>query len=241
MYKKTPPMFEVIAFDADDTLWHNEPLYRDTQQRAVEILARYHDAEWIRRRMYETEIRNLAHYGYGAKGFTLSMIETAIELTEGRISGAEISRIIELTKEMLRAPVELLDGVRETVEQLAATHDLMLITKGDLFDQEAKIARSGLGEYFRRSEVVPAKTPPVYAALASKHQITPARFLMVGNSLKSDILPVLAIGGQAVYIPYLTTWEHEQVHESDLANKHFHRLTQIGQLPDLLAELLTTN
>src|SRR5215813_9991748 len=141
-------MFDVIAFDADDTLWHNEPLYRGAQRQALEIVAHYHDRDWIERRMYETEIRNLKHFGYGIKGFTLSMIETAIELTEGRISGGEIHAILGYAKAMLAAPVELLDGVRETISQLAGCYQLMLITKGDLFDQESKIARSGLGDYF---------------------------------------------------------------------------------------------
>src|SRR5215471_21130316 len=130
-------MFDIIAFDADDTLWHNEPLYRGAQRQVLDvllsILGQYHDRDWIERRMYETEVRNLEHYGYGIKGFTLSMIETAIELTEGRIGGAEIGRIIELTREMFKAPVELLDGVVETITTLAASHDLILITKGDLF------------------------------------------------------------------------------------------------------------
>src|SRR5581483_4038911 len=227
-------MFDVIAFDADDTLWHNEPHYRNVQQRVIEILARHHDAEWIRQRMDETEIRNLEHYGYGAKGFTLSLIETAIDLTAGQITGQEIGQIIALTKEMLRAPIELLDGVRETITQLAETNSLMLITKGDLFDQEGKLARSGLGDYFSRIEIVPSKTAQVYAAIAARHAINPTRFLMVGNSLKSDILPVLALGGHAVYIPYATTWEHERVPESELADKHFHELPSLAQLPALL-------
>ena len=230
-------MFDVIAFDADDTLWHNEPHYRNAQQRVIEILARHHDAEWIRRRMDETEIRNLAHYGYGAKGFTLSLIETAIDLTEGQITGNEVGQIIALTKEMLCAPIELLDGVRETITQLAATHLLMLITKGDLFDQEGKLARSGLGDYFSRIEIVPTKTTRVYAAIAAKHAINPARFLMVGNSLKSDILPVIALGGHAVYVPYETTWEHERVPESELVGQQFHELAHITQLPALLDTL----
>src|SRR4029453_10090255 len=148
-------MFDVIAFDADDTLGQNEPIYRGAQRQVLDILAHYHDQEWIERRMYETEIRNLEHYGYGIKGFTLSMIETAIELTEGRISGAEIGRIIDLTREMFKAPVEFLDGVAEPLVALAAAHHLMLITKGDLFEQEAKIPRSGLADHFSKVEIVP--------------------------------------------------------------------------------------
>src|SRR5215470_5608342 len=184
-------MFDVIAFVADDTLWHNEPLYRGAQRQVLEIVAHYHDRDWIERRMYETEIRNLEHYGYGIKGFTLSMIETAIELTEGRIGGAEIGRIIDLTREMFKAPVELLDGVAETVATLAAAHDLMLITKGDLFEQEAKIARSGLADHFRKVEIVPVKVRETYQSIAAKHKIDPRRFLMIGNSMRSDILPVI--------------------------------------------------
>ncbi|MBI3423428.1 MAG: HAD family hydrolase [Acidobacteria bacterium] len=229
-------MFDVIAFDADDTLWHNEPHYRDMQQKVSAMLAQYHEPAWVTQRLYETEIRNLEHYGYGTKGFTLSLIETAIELTEGRISGGEIAQIIALTKAMLCAPIELLDGVRETIEQLADQHELMVITKGDLFDQEAKLARSGLGDYFRHIEIVPDKTAAIYAAITKRHRLDPQRFLMVGNSLKSDVLPVLALGGHAVYIPYQTTWAHEQVPEAELADKHFHELAHIGALPAWLNE-----
>lgn len=230
-------MFDVIAFDADDTLWHNENIYRDTQSRVIEILAQYHDAEWIERRMYETEVRNLEHYGYGFKGFTLSMIETAIELTEGRISGTEIGQMIEITREMVRAPVVLLPGVEEIITRLSAAHDLMLITKGELFEQEAKIIRSGLAERFSKIEIVRAKTAETYQALTTKHKFDPQRFLMVGNSMKSDILPVLEIGGQAVHIPYTTTWEHEIVPEEELSGKDFLQLSNIFELPDLIEKL----
>src|SRR5262249_28791468 len=149
------------------------------------------------------------HYGYGIKGFTLSMIETAIDLTEGRISGSKIRHIIDLTREMFTAPVELLDGVRETIATLAQSHALMLITKGDLFEQEGKIARSGLADFFSKVEIVPIKTREIYKSIVEKHKINPQRFLMVGNSMRSDILPVIEMGGHAVYVPYETTWEHE--------------------------------
>jgi putative hydrolase of the HAD superfamily len=230
-------MFDVIAFDADDTLWHNEPLYRGTQQQVLEILGHYHDRDWIERQMYETEVRNLEHYGYGIKGFTLSMIETAIELTEGRITGAEVGQIIELTREMFKAPVELLDGVEETITTLAESHDLMLITKGDLFEQEAKIARSGLAEYFNRVEIVPIKVRETYQSIAAKHKINPERFLMIGNSIRSDILPVIEMGGRAVHIPYETTWEHEIVPEEELAGREFVRLAHIRELLALIEGL----
>jgi putative hydrolase of the HAD superfamily len=233
-------MFDVIAFDADDTLWHNEPLYRGAQHQVLDVLAHYHDRDWIERQMYETEIRNLEHYGYGIKGFTLSMIETAIELTEGRITGAEIGRIIELTREMFKAPVELLDGVEETIKRLGASHVLMLITKGDLFEQQAKIARSGLADHFSKIEIVPVKISETYQSIAVKHEINPQRFLMIGNSIRSDILPVLEIGGRAVHIPYETTWEHEVVSEDELAGREFIGLAHIRELPALIDELYAT-
>ncbi len=232
-------MFDVIAFDADDTLWHNENVYRDVQSRIIALLAQYHSADWIEQRMFETEVRNIEHYGYGFKGFTLSMIETAIELTEGRISGAEIGQMIELTREMVRAPVVLLEGVEETLTRLSADYDLMLITKGDLFEQEAKIIRSGLADRFSKIEIVRTKTPETYQQLAAKHRIRPERFVMVGNSLKSDILPVLAIGGRAVYVHYETTWAHELVPEDELKDKDFLRLSHIGELPELIERLKT--
>jgi len=233
-------MFDVIAFDADDTLWHNEPLYRAAQHQVLDVLAHYHDRDWIERQMYETEIRNLEHYGYGIKGFTLSMIETAIELTEGRISGAEIGRIIELNREMFKAPVVLLDGVEETIRSLAASHDLMLITKGDLFEQQAKIARSGLADHFSKIEIVSVKISETYQSIAVKHEINPQRFLMIGNSIRSDILPVIEMGGRAIYIPYETTWEHEIVPEEEMAGREFIRLAHIRELPALLNELYAT-
>ena len=232
--KSATTSFVMIAFDADDTLWHNENIYLNTHEKFKQLLRSYHNEEWIQQRLNETEIRNLQHFGYGIKGFTLSMIETAIELSEGRVTGNEIQAIIEFGKEMLRAPVELLDGVAVTIAQLAVSHQLMLITKGDLLDQESKIARSGLGDYFSHIEVVSEKSVETYQRLAAKHGIAPERFLMVGNSLKSDILPVLAMGGQAVYIPYQTTWVHERVADEDLATKQYTTIQHISQLPALL-------
>jgi putative hydrolase of the HAD superfamily len=206
-------MFDLIAFDADDTLWHTEDLYVASQERFRQLLARYHSPEWIDEKLFATEMRNLATFGYGIKGFVLSMIETAIELTEGRIGGGEIQRIIDMGREMLSADIRLLDGVAETVAALSQRYPLMIITKGDLFDQETKIARSGLGPHFRHVEIVSDKTEAAYAALLKRHGLAPERFLMVGNSLRSDILPVVGLGGRAVYIPYHLTWAHEQVSE----------------------------
>jgi putative hydrolase of the HAD superfamily len=227
---------EVIAFDADDTLWHNEEIFYSTHDKFKELLSKYHDEEWIVERLYQTESRNILHFGYGVKGFTLSMIETAIELSENRISAAEIQSIIELGKEMMKAPVELLEGVKETIEQLAINFDLMMITKGDLFHQESKIARSGLARFFRRIEIVSEKDAGVYERITAKHSIAPQQFLMVGNSLKSDILPVVAMGGIAVHVPYKTEWIHERVAKEDLDGKSYFEIQHIGLLPDFLSQ-----
>jgi putative hydrolase of the HAD superfamily len=230
-----PARFDVVALDADDTLWHNESLFTATQTRFRELLAPYHDIEHIDRRLYETETRNLRHFGYGVKGFTLSMIETAIELTEARIGGAEIRQILDLGREMLSAPVELLDGVAETVETLAESYRLVLVTKGDLFDQESKLARSRVGDRFSAVEIVSEKDARTYAAVMARQRVEPARFVMVGNSLRSDVLPALEAGGAAVYIPYHVTWAHEHVDDAALAGKVFAQLESIRDLPAWLA------
>lgn len=201
----------VIAFDADDTLWHNEGYFRDTEKLFRELLSPYHDPDWIQARLYEVETNNLAHYGYGIKSFVLSMIETALQLTEGRIQGFEIQRIMDLGREMLAHPVELLPHVKETLQKLSGHHRLWVITKGDLLDQESKLARSGLGDLFERMDVVSEKTPESYRKLLELQGVDPSHFLMIGNSIKSDILPVLHIGGRAVQIPYAQTWEYERV------------------------------
>ena len=230
-------MIDIVAFDADDTLWHNETLYSITHKKYGELLSAYHTKRWIEKKLFETEMRNLNYYGYGIKGFTLSMIETAVELTEGRISGGEIAKILELARNMLTTPVELLDHAAETVKKVAGSYPLMLITKGDLFDQESKIAQSGLSDYFKYIEILTRKTPETYRDILDKYGIDAERFLMVGNSLRSDILPVLEIGGQAVFIPYPLCWEHEKVSESELHQKTYHQLENIAQLPDLLKSI----
>ena len=230
-------MFDVIAFDADDTLWHNESLYTMTQERFSQLLIAYQDNELVQRELYETEMRNLQLFGYGIKGFTLSMIETAIELTGGQICGEDIQVIIDFAKEMLNAPVRLLDHVVDVLSELSETYQVMLITKGDLFDQETKFARSGLAPHFDIVEIVSEKAPDVYSKLLLKNGLDSRRFLMVGNSMKSDILPVVAIGGQAVYIPYHITWAHEEVGEQEAGTEGFYTLDHIGQLPDLIKRL----
>lgn len=231
------PRFETIAFDADDTLWHNERLYAEAQQRFRELLAHYHSAEWIDERLYQTEMRNLEHFGYGIKAFALSMIETAVELTEGRISGADVQLMIDIARRMIAADVELLEHVSATIARLAGTHRLMVITKGDLRDQEAKIARSGLASYFQQVEIVSDKSRASYAAVLKRNRIAPERFLMVGNSLRSDILPVLELGASAVHIPYHLIWAHEVAEAPPPDHTGFYALDHLGQLPALLERI----
>ena len=229
--------FDAIAFDADDTLWHSESLYAAAQEEYRRLLAPYAEAETVDRVLHHTEMRNLPTYGYGVKGFALSMIEAALEVSEWQISGGEVQKVLDLAKQMLSTDVELLEGVADVVAQLAQTYPLMLITKGDLVHQEAKIEQSGLKPYFRSIEIVVDKTPQSYAALLARHHIEPSRFLMVGNSLRSDVLPVLEIGGQAVHVPYTITWVHEQVDVPPDQQGRYHELEHIGQLPFLVKQL----
>jgi putative hydrolase of the HAD superfamily len=229
--------FDIIAFDADDTLWHNERLYVDAQARFAQLLSHYHNPEWISERLYQTETQNIQHFGYGIKAFALSMIETAVDLTEGRLSGQDVQTLINLAKEMLSAKVQLLDHVAEVIPQLATNYRLMLITKGDLLDQENKITRSSLGSHFSYVEVVSQKTRETYARILKRYSIAPERFWMIGNSLKSDIWPILELGGNAVYIPYETTWLHEAADIPTDGQAGYYSLENMGQLPALLERL----
>ncbi|MBN1220095.1 MAG: HAD hydrolase-like protein [Anaerolineae bacterium] len=230
-------MFDLIAFDADDTLWHNEPLYAKAQDKLADLLASYADSDTVIQRLYETEVKNLGYYGYGIKSFTLSMIETAIKLTNGRIPGVEIEKIIGFAQDMLAHHTQLLEHVEETIGVLAQSYPLMIITKGDLLDQEVKLSRSRIGNYFQHIEIVSNKTEAIYANLLTRHKIEPQRFLMVGNSLKSDILPVIALGGHAVYIPYHVTWAHEIIEPQPGEHNGYYELEHIGQLAGLIEEL----
>ena len=204
----------VIAFDGDDTLWRNEMLFSMTQNRFCALLTRHVDipAQVIHARLLETERHNLSAYGYGIKGFVLSMVETAIEVTEKRVPAEDIHTILAFGRTMLEHPIELIEGAREVLETLRSRdHELWLITKGDLFDQESKIARSGLVPLFDRIEIVSEKDQVTYQRLLDRQGVSPDEFLMVGNSLRSEVLPVVEIGGRAVNVPYEITWEHEQV------------------------------
>lgn len=232
-----------VAFDADDTLWHSESVFEETHGRLVALLAPWVDAETLERTLLDTEARNLKTFGYGVKGFTLSTIETAIEITGGRIGAGEIRTILDLGKAMMDHPVELIDGVVETLDALAPDAKagrirLIVITKGDLFHQESKVARSGLAERFESVEIVAEKDEATYRRILQRAGATPDRFLMIGNSMRSDILPVLDLGGQAVHIPYRITWAHEAVARPEIAPPGFHTLDSIREVPALVARLL---
>jgi putative hydrolase of the HAD superfamily len=227
----------VIGFDADDTLWHNETIFEEVHERYRVLLGRYHDVATVDRTLFATEMRNLELYGYGIKGFMLSAIETAIELTAGKISADEIRQLIGLGHEMLRHPVVLLDGVEETLRALAPNYRMILITKGDLRDQERKVAKSGLAKFFEAIEIVSEKNIDVYEQIFSRREIAAERFLMVGNSAKSDILPVLKLGGAGAYIPYHLTWAGEHVEELPKQNPRFFRIENIRLLPQVLEAL----
>jgi putative hydrolase of the HAD superfamily len=229
-----PP--RVIAFDGDDTLWRNEDIFTVSQDRYRTILSAHTtlDDAGLDERLAATERRNILRYGYGVKGFTLSMIETAIEITQGAIPAADIAVILRLGQAMLEHPVELLDGARETLQALRARdHDIWLITKGDLFDQESKIARSGLEPLFDRIEIVSEKDQESYRRILRRAGVDAPDFAMVGNTLRSDVLPVLAIGGRAFHVPYHTTWAHEVAPEPD-DHPGFQVLSSLRELPAAL-------
>ena len=230
-------MLTTIAFDADDTLWHNETLFSVTQGQFREILRRYVGEADIDARLYETEVRNLRLFGYGIKGFTLSMIETAIEVSGERIAVRDIRRLIDFGKAMLEHPVELLDGVEGVIAALKDRFRLMVITKGDLFDQESKIARSGLADQFDAVEIVAEKDEATYRQVLERHDLRAEDVLMVGNSVRSDILPATTLGMRAVHIPYQVTWAHEQAGEDRPLPPGANRLERIADLPALIDQI----
>lgn len=230
-------MIRIIGFDADDTLWHNENIFDRAQERYRRLLAKYHPADEVNVALFATEMRNLKRYGYGIKGFMLSATETAIELTKGEISAQEIREIIALGQDMLAHPVELLPGVAEVVPALARDYRLLLITKGDLHDQERKIAESGLAAHFSVIEILSEKDGAAYERVLRRHGVALKEFAMVGNSLKSDILPVLALGGAGVHIPYHLTWQHEHVEAPPRGQPRFRRVDRLAELPPLLSAL----
>lgn len=228
-------MIEMIGFDADDTLWHNEIYYQDAQKNLKMLLSEWALPEKVAETLGEIELRNLPIYGYGVKAFVLSMIETAYLLSEGQVQGDTIEKIITLGRSMLGAEILPHDHVIETLQTLSGKYPLMVITKGDLLDQTRKIECSGMRDYFSMVEVINDKTPDSYLMVLKKYHLDPETFLMVGNSLRSDVLPILELGGTAVHIPANTTWEHEMVPDFDTSHTRYFELSGMHQLPDLIA------
>tara|TARA_R110001632_G_scaffold230700_1_gene368402 strand:- start:307 stop:1020 length:714 start_codon:yes stop_codon:yes gene_type:complete len=221
---------KAIAFDADDTLWINETFFRDAEDQFCALLTDYLPYEECHKRLFEMEMRNLPLYGYGIKPFALSLVEAAIEISEGQVSIEIIEQLIALGKEMLSAPVELIDGIGMVLDTLSRKGlKLVVATKGDLLDQERKLERSGLTKYFHHIEVMSDKQPANYQKLINHLDVQPNEFLMVGNSLKSDILPVLEMGGTAFHIPFHTTWVHEQI-DHEIEHEHFRDFTQVSEI-----------
>jgi len=226
-----------IGFDADDTLWQNEQFFRTTESHFTGLLKEFAEHDVVSEKLLEAEKRNLDFYGYGIKGFMLSMIETAIEVTDGKVEARTIGEILDVGREMLRHPVETLPHVRETLEALSGHYMLVLITKGDLFDQERKLAQSGLGDFFDAVEIVSEKTATTYRRVFSRVADGPERAMMIGNSLKSDIVPAIAAGAYGVFVPHELTWVLEQVEPPEDAPR-FRQIAHLGDLPDILQKIM---
>lgn len=222
-------MLKVIAFDADDTLWHNESYFQETEKKFCVLLENYLPQHTIARELLHTEIKNIELYGYGIKAFILSMIETAIRITDKSIPNEAIEKIIEYGQELLTKPVDLMDGVEDVLQHLKGKYRLVMATKGDLLDQERKLKKSGLESYFHHIEIMSEKKEDDFRKLIKHLDIAPDQFAMIGNSLKSDILPVLNLGGYAFHIPYHVTWVHERV-ETQIENQKFKTLNTIQEI-----------
>jgi putative hydrolase of the HAD superfamily len=226
-----------LGFDADDTLWQNETFYRLTQDRFASLLADYADRDHLEERLLAAERKNLGHYGFGIKGFMLSMIETAIEVTDRRVPAAVVAEILDAGQEMLRHPIHLLPHVEAVLTQLAQDFRLVLITKGDLLDQERKLAQSGLGELFDAVEIVSEKTRSTYERAFLRHGDGPDRAMMIGNSMRSDVRPALEAGAWGVYVPHGLTWSIEHAPAPE-GHPRFRELPDLGGLPDLLTAIV---
>lgn len=225
---------KVIAFDADDTLWINEPYFQETENKFCALLEDYLPRHTLAKELFKTEIANLPLYGYGIKGFMLSMIETAMRISNSTLNIEVLEKAIEFGKELLEKPIEILDGVEDVLKALKGNYRLVVATKGDLLDQERKLKKSGLEHYFHHIEIMSDKQESDYLKLIKHLDIQPNQFLMIGNSLKSDVMPVLSLGGHAVHIPYHTTWAHEQVEH----HVEHHNFRQVQQMSELLPSLL---
>ena len=226
----------VIGFDADDTLWQNEHYYKLTEASFRDLLADFAEGEHVSERLLEAERRNLSYYGFGIKGFTLSMIETAMEITDGKAPAEVVSKILSIGRDLLSHPVECLPHARDALEALRGHYFLVLITKGDLFDQERKLAQSGLGDYFDAVEIVSDKTATTYRRIFGKHCEGPERAMMIGNSLKSDVVPAIASGAWGVFVPHELTWILEHV-EKPVEAPRFREIETLGQLKPLIDEI----
>ncbi len=224
---------KVIGFDADDTLWVNETYFRDAEERFAELLDGYETKNKIDQELFKMEMQNLGRYGYGIKAFVLSMVESALEISNNKVSNTIIKNILNIGKEMLEQPVELLDGVETVLQKLQSKYRLIVMTKGDLLDQERKLERSGLKKYFHHVEVLSDKKEENYSDLLEHLQIKTSEFLMLGNSLKSDVLPIVKIGAQAVHIPFHTTWKHEMVAVEEETNDYL----TLSKIKDILPYL----
>ena len=224
---------KVIAFDADDTLWVNEPYFRNAEEEFCKLLQDYISVEECNKILFEIEIKNLPVYGYGIKPFALSLIEAAITISKDKIPISTISKLIDIAKNMLHMPIELIDGIEDTLKELSKKYRLVMATKGDLLDQERKLIKSGLEKYFHHIEVMSDKTPKHYKNLIKHLDSKPTEFLMVGNSLKSDILPVLDIGAYAIHIPFHMTWAHEMVSD-EVSHSNFQELNNASEILRLL-------
>lgn len=223
---------KIIAFDADDTLWHNEPYFDEAQERFCELFQNYASKQEILQLILTHQVKNLPLYGFGIKAFTLSMIDSALELTNNKISGDGIQKIIDIGRDLLQKPVELLPNVEEVLEVLKGKYKLVVATKGDLKDQHRKLHDSGIGHYFHHIEVMSDKKEIDYQKMLQRLEINPSDFTMIGNSLKSDVLPVLNIGGYGIHIPYHTTWEYEKI-DFEIVHQNFKSLKNINQIVSL--------
>ncbi|MFC5624053.1 HAD family hydrolase [Algoriphagus winogradskyi] len=226
-------MIKVIAFDADDTLWVNEPFFREAEEEFASLMEGFMPRHSSIKELYLTEIGNLGLYGYGIKGFMLSMIQTALRISEHKIPVKAIDKILEIGYEMMQKPVEILPGVEEVLAELQGEYRLVMATKGDLVDQEKKLKKSGLDHYFHHIEIMSEKKVADFAKLVRHLDVAPEEFLMMGNSLKSDVLPVLELGGHAIHIPYHITWEHERI-EHEVEHDNFYQAEHIAQVVEMI-------
>jgi putative hydrolase of the HAD superfamily len=229
--------FDVIAFDADDTLWHNEWLYQRMKEEFTQLFSSEYDPQLVEKKINQVEIGNLKYYGYGIKTYILSLIEAAVILTDGRVNAEKIQHIIKIGKEMLRAEIPLFEQAKDVLTELSLDYGLMMITKGESFEQMRKVRQSGLAGYFRYIEVVGDKSKETYQELLGKYRFEPSRFIMIGNSMRSDVIPVLEIGGQAVLIPYDQTWFYENDNEHTITTADYYEIEHLGQLPDLIRSI----